>query len=944
MLALVLQKILLPMIPGMHAGHGLMKSDAIIFHDAAESLAKKINTIGWSEWKLMPIINGQPFTANVGVLAALYALMGPNPAAFIPLNAAAHATGALMIYLMGPLLCSGKIGRTGGAIAGIVFLIFPSALLWYGQNLKDAFAIAGILTMLCCWLYLQQSNNSTFSTLRILTVAGLASVLLSVFRPHFTIIIAVAFLISWLAFFCSNLFQKNPRKCWQKYLVLLFFVSIVGTVGFVASKSSSASLIYGESAISHESSSAISHESEHWKWKETPFLPPRIDAIFKRVSELRVHFIAYSQSVSSGSGVDEHLMPSDTLGVLSYMPRALFVGLFAPFPNSWSQRVTLPRLIGAIETAIWYFFFCGLIVLVWRNPSCSLISGIFFCATLLMVLDYTNPNIGTIYRERYGFWMFFLLSGAIGWVSITRSFLLYIEQSHQKGVPIFEAISLSPVAQRCSSLGLIALLRSSGITILITFLGYLGFLLRDLLLIQAKGLNSSTDSLFSAMMLPMVLVNCLALPMSDAVTMPFLKMWTNGDRSKSRQFIRQIICWGSLMMLASSAVCFILAVPAMRIILGSHGARQIADGALLMRLFAPIVFLSAWTIIGNAVLNSLHRFRDSSLASLSVPICAVTAILIAPSDQLAVYAIIGMVVGTLVNVIIVAILCQVDGITITPSAVVSSQSVKSVFRTYRWLVFASFFAAVVSPMNYFFAGTVGGGTVAGWAFSSKMVLLFNGLIVACITTVLLPHMARIINLCSVAQLGNYFVFLLFCGTWIGGIIVLAVVEFAEPIVAMLFNGSHVTEQQIQTLSHVIRIGVVQLPIVIVGTIMIKASALTMRSSQTVLASALSLVISVALSWILVPKIGMLGIAYASLGGALIGTLYLVLVMLKKCAMNMFMPCVLVMTWSIWALISFAVSSGWSLSIISIFFLLVLMGAGHFFVWHGRLAVVKNIVD
>ena len=943
-MALVLQKVLLPMNPGMHAGHGLMKSDAIIFHDAAVLLAEKINTVGWKEWRLMPIINGQPFTANVGVLAALYAFVGPYPVAFIPLNAAAHATGALMIFLMGPLLCSGKIGRTAGDIAGILFLVFPSALLWYGQNLKDAFAIAGILSMLCCWLYLQQSNSSTFSTIWILLVAGSAAVLLSLVRPHFTIIIAVAFLISWLAFFCSNLFHKNPGKCWQKYLVLLFFVSIVGTVGFVASKSSSASLVYGESAISHESFSAISHESEYWKWKETPCLPLQIDAIFKRVSELRVHFIDYSQSTGARSGVDENLMPSNALAVLTYMPRALFVGLFAPFPNSWSQRVTIPRLIGAIETAIWYFFFCGLIVLAWRHPSCSLLSGVVFCATLLMVLDYTNPNIGTIYRERYGIWMFLLLGGAIGWVSILRSFLLYIEQSHHKNVPMSEAVALAQIGQHGSSLGLITLLGSSGVTMLITFLGYLGFLLRDLLLIQTKGLNSSTDALFSAIMLPMVLVNCLALPMSDAITMPFVELWTNSDRSKSRQFIRQIICWGSLMMLISASICFIFATPALRLILSSHDARKIANGAMLVRLFTPIVLLSAWTIIGNAVLNSLHRFRDTSLASLSAPICAVAAILIAPAEQLTVYAVIGMVVGTLVNAIIVAILCQGEGIDLNPSAVGSSQSVKSVLKTYRWLVFAAFFAAVASPVNYIFAGTVGDGAVAGWAFSSKMVLIFNGLIVACITTVLLPHMARIINHCSVVQIGSYFVFILLSSTWIGGIIVLAVVEFAEPIVAMLFNGSHVTEQQIQTLSQVLRIGVVQLPVLIVGTIMIKASALTKFSSQTVLASALSLVISVALSWILVPKIGILGIAYASLGASLIGTLYLVLVMLKKCAMNVFMPWILVMTWSTWVLISFALSSGWSLSVIGIVFLLALMGAGHFFVWHRRLAVVKNIVD
>ena len=134
-MALLLQKAILPLWPEMHAGHGLLKNDAIVFHTMAVEIAQRIHSVGWAEWHIFP----QGASANVGLLSLLYALLGPDPAWFIPFNAAAHATGALLIYRIGSRLVEGDVGKLGGLLAAICFVGFPSALQWYGQNHKDAF-------------------------------------------------------------------------------------------------------------------------------------------------------------------------------------------------------------------------------------------------------------------------------------------------------------------------------------------------------------------------------------------------------------------------------------------------------------------------------------------------------------------------------------------------------------------------------------------------------------------------------------------------------------------------------------------------------------------------------------------------------------------------------------------------------------------------------------
>ena len=114
LMALLLQKVVLPLLPEMHAGHGLLINDAILFHNIAAEMADRIHTYGWSEWRLFP----PRASGNVGLLSAIYALLGKDPAWFIPVNAAAHAAGAVLIYKLGGRLSPGKVGLLGGLMAG----------------------------------------------------------------------------------------------------------------------------------------------------------------------------------------------------------------------------------------------------------------------------------------------------------------------------------------------------------------------------------------------------------------------------------------------------------------------------------------------------------------------------------------------------------------------------------------------------------------------------------------------------------------------------------------------------------------------------------------------------------------------------------------------------------------------------------------------------------
>lgn len=495
-LALTLQKLLQPLLPSLHAEHGLLQNDAIFFHGIAVELAERIHTIGWSEWKLFPT-NGA--TANVGVLAALYALLGPDPAWFIPLNAAAHTTGALMLYLIGPTIWPGNVGRLGGLAAAALFLAFPSALQWYGQNHKDAFSIAGTLIILFAWLRAGQlSSGSLRGCLKDLLLALLGAVLIASVRPYLLLIVVLALLASWVVAALASITQRKLCADWRGLAFSLVLLALTAGISAFAPK---------DRDIMQDGSTSkgirLSQEqTASWSWRQTELLPRQIDGLLEKASRIRATFIAYGLSVGAGSRIDADRMPDAAASTFAYAPRALVVGLFAPFPDTWDERPSLIRVVGAIETLIWYLLAPGLLLLTVFRPNRPFLLGSVFCGAMIVALSYAHPNVGTLYRQRFGVLFFFILCGAIGWSRVVLG-ILSAASRRSDNAPMGAASNIDPRAPLLPGMARVA--ASGAIVLAISVVSFLGFMVRDLLLVKSFGMGLRLDAFFSAAMIPMFL-------------------------------------------------------------------------------------------------------------------------------------------------------------------------------------------------------------------------------------------------------------------------------------------------------------------------------------------------------------------------------------------------------------------------------------------------------
>ncbi len=846
--ALLFQKLILPSLPSLHGAHGLLKNDALFFHDTAVDLARQIHASGWA---VLELFSFSGLSGNVKLLAAVYALFGVDPAWFLPITCALHALAAVLLYRLGALLWPGRTGQLGGLIAASLFTLSPTSLQWYGQNHKDAFAIAGTLLVVHAWIRgLVPDWGDRKAMLVNVLLASVGAVLVLFVRSYLLQILLGAMVAGTLLAWAAGLALKrrNPEEAMSIPRALL---PVVVVAAFVAATPRHQVM---ELVLAVDDIYTTSHA--HWEWQATDSLPVPVDQALRKLSTTRAHFASSGQS--AGSIVDGDRLPDDAFEALTFLPRALAIGLFAPFPDTWVERPTVVRLIGAFETLVWYVVAPGILLFAFRRPTVKLFACLGFAAVALTIMGYAEPVVGTLYRLRFGIWVLLLLAGAVGWAHAALRLLDRVDQPRRNSASPAEG-----AGEAGTRGGMTGLASDGGIVLLLWGFSLVGFLIRDLVLVGTQGLDAQLGAFFAAAMVPMFFFAFLSAPMADALTGPFL----GADQATRRRMIRASLGWSALVFLLIGAALYVWAEPVMAVVLSGADASTLRESARMLRWSIPFLACSGWTVIGAAVLNAGRRSRVVAVAQLCVPIVAVAAFLVL-GDSLGVMAVVyGMLAGMAINTAIVSLAAARAGYPLLPSLEVGDLPLRDVLGRYAALGAAALFAAGTVPLNFAFAGMLGADAVPAWAFASKLVQVFTTTVGFAIGAVVLPHLGSLVAARSRAQLRDDTVFLLVIGAWVSALCALAVDALAEPVAVALLAGDRISAAQASQLAEILRIGALQLPFVVSGAVLAKVAAVAGGSWRATMAAAVGFAVNLGANLMLVPILGVEGVAFASTAGA-----------------------------------------------------------------------------
>ncbi len=338
--------------------------------------------------------------------ALLGSVLGFNILAAEPLNLVYYLSILTLVYALGRKAFNSEVGLIA---AGIVS-VWPSLLLHTTQMLRDPLFIASLLLLT---LVLLTGLTDRFSRAQALMAAAAGAgscVLLWRSRGDMW---ELVFLVVLMGVGMTLAHQFSQRKFFNwniLFATLLLFSAFLIPRIVPTYRQSDGSLVKAPSVSENPVKNASSGEPLR---KQSP--SARWSHFAARLGLLRHKFIVTYPL--AGSNIDLDVELNGTKDIVMYLPRAMLIGLFAPFPNMWlarGQRVgVVGRLVGGAETLIMYALSALAFVGVIRNRRRLHVWLLLFIVILgCTAMGYVVVNISTLYRMRYGFWILLIVVAA----------------------------------------------------------------------------------------------------------------------------------------------------------------------------------------------------------------------------------------------------------------------------------------------------------------------------------------------------------------------------------------------------------------------------------------------------------------------------------------------------------------------------------------------------
>jgi hypothetical protein len=348
-------------------------------------------------------------------LVALGPLTGSNILAVEPLNLLCYVSILWFVFKLG----SEVFGRRAGLLSAIVIAIWPSFLLHTTQVLKDPLFIAVFLALVFFTTRLLTTSLNWKQGLREGLRCGGLAILLWLVKSDFWELSLLVVLVAVLFVLIRAIGEKAIMPGNLVALCLLISCSLAAPQLFNRYRKPNPHPLL--TVTGSGSNQQITVAGAQGGVGVPPSRSSRgLTRLRERIAWARYLYANYP---GAGSGIDTHVRFENWGQIVKYLPRALEIGLFAPFPTWWitgeTQVGRSGKILSGFETLLMYLTYVFAAVGLYKSralvPAWFLLAIAMSC---LIVLSTVTANVGALYRLRYPFWMLLIVIGIYGAVAL----------------------------------------------------------------------------------------------------------------------------------------------------------------------------------------------------------------------------------------------------------------------------------------------------------------------------------------------------------------------------------------------------------------------------------------------------------------------------------------------------------------------------------------------
>lgn len=344
-------------------------------------------------------------------------LLGDNILSAEPLNLLYYLCVVWLVFALG----REAFNERAGLLAAAIVAAWPSFLLHTIQLFRDPLFIAAMLLLLLVCARLLTRNYAWPKNFIVGAIGATTACLLWRLRSEMWEIMFLTVLTETLLLVLRQMREKRFLTGNATNAVLLLVVLSLPQIGkAVPLWNDSVRQLPIEAAAEAETASlppSLENQTDMPAASKSVKQMPHGFSLSSRISHLREEFIESYPSASSN--IDTDVRFSDLRSIVAYLPRAMAIGLFAPFPKMWlargSQVGLKGRLLSGLETLLMYWIELAAVIGIWRGRKnwTMWLLLIVACAGMA-ALGLVVVNLAALYRMRYVFWMLLIIVGAGG--------------------------------------------------------------------------------------------------------------------------------------------------------------------------------------------------------------------------------------------------------------------------------------------------------------------------------------------------------------------------------------------------------------------------------------------------------------------------------------------------------------------------------------------------
>jgi hypothetical protein len=407
-------------------------TDGFVYRLESISMARILTGEGFMAWLMTPApLHVRAYSLSLTVFGPLF---GFNVLSAEPLNLSCYLAILVLVFRLGREV----FDRRAGLLAAGMVALWPSFLIHTTQLLRDPMFMAAMLALsLICVRWLTR-DYSWRSSVVVGIVGGMLIILLWMIRKNMWGVVALVVLLGTMLFVVR---QVRERRIMGGNLagVVLLLVLMACAPRFAPRPVDHITQPNGAPLVQEQDLPPAALGSvpilTHRPQKASTFW----GEVTRRIRNARAGF--KEQFPRAGSNIDPDAQFNGFGDVIRYLPRALAIGLFAPFPNMWfaaGERIGLSgRLLSGMEMLTLYFIELLALVGLWQSRR-RLPAWLLFLIFVVGVttLGMVVVNVAALYRMRYIFLMLLILLGAHGAIE-TKAILSSRKRTGESTTPAY---------------------------------------------------------------------------------------------------------------------------------------------------------------------------------------------------------------------------------------------------------------------------------------------------------------------------------------------------------------------------------------------------------------------------------------------------------------------------------------------------------------------------